>query len=104
MRINPKTGLPYVTGVSFAEQNKWIVTVKESFNAIRSDPDLKPYEKAQAIRLLQTKLDSLIDSNSEKERLDLLNKLYQRKHGVLANQTTPMADFIRSTILKRGKF
>lgn len=102
-RINPKTGLPYVKNVKFSEQDKWKVTVKELYERIRIDPDLKKHEKTEAIRKLTTRLDELMQENGFKERLALLNKLYAKGFGTTANHNTPMADFIREIILRRGK-
>ena len=104
-RINPKTGLPYVKGVKFAEQEKWKVTVSEIFTAIRNDPDLTKSQKIQAIRVLSQKnLGDYIDGNTSKEQLALLNKLYQKAHGVTADKQTPFATFIKDIILRRGRY
>lgn len=103
-RINPKTGLRYVTGVKFSEQEKWKVTQREAMNLIDNDPDLTRLEKIQAKRNLATKLNELLDSNSEKERLALLNKIYQKAHGVTADKQTPMAEFVKARIIRKGRF
>lgn len=99
-RRNPKTGLPYVTGVKFAAQDSWKVTAREIANQIRANPDLSQAEKAKAI----AKMSEVINGNTRAEGMALLNRLYQKAWGSGAHQQSPLATFVKESLLRRGKY
>jgi len=102
-RINPKTGLRYVTGVKWKEQEKWKVTQREAIALIDNDPDLTRLQKSQAKRDLAKRFNELLASNDRKEGMALLNKLYAKAHGVTAEKQTPFATFIKTSVIRRGQ-